>query len=117
MSNIKPLRPRETFSPRQCRAARALLNWPVHMLASSAALEAEAVELFEAGDAELADDEHAAIGRALSAAGVVAIPAGSAGEGVRLRQPAMGGVPPLAQSAASVIRQLHGEAALDADFG
>jgi DNA-binding XRE family transcriptional regulator len=77
---------REKFSPAQCRAARALLDWPQEGLAERARLEAEAVALYEAGDGELSLGEAAAIGRAFNAAGVIPIRANLAGEGVRFNR-------------------------------
>ena len=75
------------FSPAQCRAARALLDWSAERLARAAALDREAVELYEASAAELSDRELSAIRTALRRAGVLAIPARLAGEGVRLNAP------------------------------
>lgn len=77
------MRVRERYSPAQCRAARGLLAWCVDELARAARLEAEAVELYEAGEGELAEDELARIGAAFAVAGVIAKPADLAGEGVR----------------------------------
>jgi hypothetical protein len=77
---------RERFSPAQCRAARALLPWSPERLASAARLEPEAVELYERGEGQLATSELIVLGGALNAAGVIALPEGWAGEGVRFHQ-------------------------------
>lgn len=83
------MRPRLSFSPAQVRAARGLLDLPSSRLADMAGLETEAVELYEAGQGELADDEFAALAQALYAEGwgVIAIPAHDGGEGVRFARP------------------------------
>ena len=94
---------REIFSPIQCRAARGLLDWTTEQLASAARLESEAVELYERGDGELSRPELATVGRALSAAGVVAIPECLAGEGVQLRQPC-GAAP---ETPSPIVSELH----------
>ena len=79
------MRPKLNFSPAQVRAGRALCDLTAAQLADMAGLEAEAVELFESGQGELSPGEHEALCRALYAdgAGVVALPAQLAGEGVR----------------------------------
>jgi hypothetical protein len=83
------MRERERFSPAQCRAGRALLEWTAEDLSTRAALDPEAVELFEAQGGDLAGTEQARIGSAFYAAGVIAIPEGLAGEGVRFSRPAV----------------------------
>lgn len=77
---------RTRFSPRQTLAARMLLHWPRARLAEACGLEAEAIELYEREEADLAEDEKARIAAALWADGdgVIAIPASWGGEGVRL---------------------------------
>ena len=80
-------RPRGTFSPRQSKAARALLGWSPEELARRSHLEAEAVELFEAGEGVLSEADADQLGDALVAAGVIALQERLAGEGVRLRAP------------------------------
>ena len=82
------MRDRSIFPPALCRAARGLLGWSTDRLALAAGLEAEAVELFEAGEGALADNESAAIGEALNRAGVIAIRERLAGGGVRFSRPA-----------------------------
>jgi hypothetical protein len=83
------MRPRLNFSPRQSRAARALLGIGVERLAELAGLEPEAVELFEAGDGELAAREHEALCNAIYGGGwgVIAIQECDGGEGVRFARP------------------------------
>ena len=85
------MRERSVFPPALCRAARGLLGWSADRLALAAGLEAEAVELFEAGEGDLADRDKAAIGEALNRAGVIAIRARLAGDGVRFSRPVSGG--------------------------
>jgi hypothetical protein len=82
----KPLREAEgLFSPAQTRAARGLLGWPLPRLAEAARLEPEAVQLFEAGVAELNEQELQRLAAAIRRAGVMPISAAFAGEGVRFR--------------------------------
>lgn len=81
------MKPRETFSPAQCRAARGLLNWSDGELARRTSLEIEAVQLYERSEAELGDSELAMIGRVFVSAGVIAKPEGMAGVGVRFARP------------------------------
>lgn len=80
-------RDRETFSPAQSRAARGLLGWSAADCIATARLELEALELYEAGEAELGDADLARLGAAYYAAGVIAVPANFAGEGVRWVRP------------------------------
>lgn len=80
-------RPRATFSPRQSRAARGLLGWSPEELARRSQLEAETVELFEAGEGVLSEADADQLGDALVAAGVIALQERLAGEGVRFRAP------------------------------
>jgi hypothetical protein len=82
------MREREQFPPALCRAARGLLGWSIDQLAGEAALEGEAIELFEASAGELAESELAKIGRAFGRAGVIAIRERLAGAGVRWARPA-----------------------------
>lgn len=81
------LSPRATFSPAQTRAARALLDWTQERLAEAARLELETVALFEAGEGGLSPKELGRLGTALGIAGIIAIPPGLAGAGVRFRRP------------------------------
>lgn len=82
------MRSRERFSPAQARAARALLGWSVDQVAAASRLEAEAIEIYEAGEAELGEVQLALLGYAFACAGVIA-KAGThlAGEGVRRSAP------------------------------
>ncbi|MCA6346851.1 hypothetical protein [Phenylobacterium sp.] len=80
-------RPRGTFSPRQSRAARGLLGWSPEELARRSHLEAEGVELFEAGEGVLSEADADQLGDVLVAAGVIALQERMAGEGVRFRAP------------------------------
>lgn len=73
------------FSADQARAARGLLGWSVRRLAEVATLDYRALRLFETGRAGLGQHELERLGAALHAAGVMPIPAASAGEGVRFR--------------------------------
>lgn len=76
------------FSGRQCIAGRALLGLSVEALARVAGIEAEAIELYEAGE-DLDDRAKRALTEALNAAGVMAKAATvHAGEGVRVTRPA-----------------------------
>ena len=84
MSRIQS-RPDTVMSVAQVRAARGLLDWSLPRLAAEAGLEAEALELFEAGRAELSEADARVVSSALYVAGVIPIPADLAGEGVRLR--------------------------------
>jgi hypothetical protein len=81
------MREREQFPPALCRAARGLLGWSIDQLAGEAGLEAEALELFEGQDGELAESEMAHIGHAFNRAGVIVIPERMAGPGVRFAWP------------------------------
>lgn len=82
------MKPRESFSAAQCRAARGLLDWSAEDLARRARLECEAVELFERGEGALSERDRLAISCAFASAGVIAKAEASAGEGVRFRHPA-----------------------------
>ena len=63
------------LTPKMCRAARALLAWEAHQLASAAGLAIETVRRFEAGDiVDLGSVE--AMLAALQGAGLEFIPAG-----------------------------------------
>lgn len=63
------------MTPEMCRAARALLAWEAHQLASSAGLSIETVRRFEAGEmVQLASVEAMLV--ALQGAGLEFIPAG-----------------------------------------
>ncbi len=73
----------------QCRAARALLGWSAVDLAASASVGLMTVKRFEGGQS-VNSESLEKLEKAMSAAGVAFIAAGSAsatgGEGVRLSQ-------------------------------
>lgn len=76
---------RDKFSPAQSRAGRGFLGWTIERLAEEAGLEPEAVELYEAGEGDLGDDERRELGAAFNDAGCIAKGATQhAGEGVRM---------------------------------
>ncbi len=78
------LRDTERFSPAQCRAARGLINLSVAELALRSSLEVEAIEIYEAEEAELSIDELLMLGRAFNKAGVIAKSHSGYGDGVRI---------------------------------
>ena len=78
------LRDAERFSPAQCRAGRALINLSVADLALRSGLEVEAIEIYEAEDAELSLGELSMLGRAFNKAGVIAKSHSGCGDGVRI---------------------------------
>ncbi len=74
------------LTPRQCRAARGLLDWTQEELAEQAGVSRSTVRGFENGLHELHRGSAAVIRGALEAAGVILIdPDEDAGPGVRLR--------------------------------
>ena len=75
------------FSSAQARAARGLLGWSVERTAAAADLEAEALRLFEEAEGDLGERELLKLSGALRRAGVLAVPAVRAGEGVRFSHP------------------------------
>ncbi len=75
-----------TFSPVQCRAARALLGWSQWDLADLAGVGRSTVADFERAARTPAAENRAALRATLEAAGVIFIERdGGAGPGVRLR--------------------------------
>lgn len=89
-SNLTP-----TLSAAQCRAARALLDWPADELASRARVPGTWLEAFEQGTEPGGDNdpgETARLRRTLEAAGVEFLDSGLAsaggGPGLRVRAPA-----------------------------
>lgn len=76
------------ITPRQIRAARALLGWSQQALADRAVLSLNAVVRLENGRADPRVSTLAAIQATLVRAGIEFLPAGTKGEGVRLRDPA-----------------------------
>lgn len=75
------------LTPEQCRAARGLLGWSQDVLADSAGVSRSTVRDFENARHELLRATEAQIVQAIEQAGVMLIPADSAGPGVRLRAP------------------------------
>jgi transcriptional regulator with XRE-family HTH domain len=76
-----------SLTPSQCRAARALLDWPQAKLAEVAKVGLSTVKSFEGGRSIPVHNNLAAIRAALEAAGVEFIPENGGGAGVRLRKP------------------------------
>ena len=74
-------------SPRQIRAARALLGWSQQELADKAIVSLNALIRLENGKADSRMSTVQAIEGALSKAGIEFLPAASKGEGVRLAAP------------------------------
>ena len=74
------------IDPRQCRAARALLDWTQDELAKRTGLSAVTVRSFERGG-EMRGSNRNLIRMTLEAAGVQFIPENGGGAGVRLRDP------------------------------
>ena len=75
------------ITPRQIRAARALLGWSQQQLADIAIVSLNALARLEKGNVDSRVSTLAAIQKALSKAGVEFLPADQKGEGVRLRSP------------------------------
>jgi predicted transcriptional regulator len=75
------------ITPRQIRAARALLGWSQQQLADKAIVSLNAVTRLEKGKVDSRLSTVSAVERALTKAGVDFLPAGERGEGVRLRSP------------------------------
>lgn len=76
------------ISPRQCKAARALLDWSQQDLADHAKVGIVTVRQLEAGVHEPRRATLDVVRRALEAAGVDFIDENGGGAGVRLRKPA-----------------------------
>ncbi len=75
------------ITPRQIRAARALLSWSQQELADRAIISVNALARLEAGKVDPRLSTLTAVEKALSKAGVEFLPAGEMGEGVRLKFP------------------------------
>ena len=75
------------ISPRQCRAARALLDWSQRDLADRARVGIVTIRQLEAGIHEPRRATLDVVRRALEAAGVDFIDENGGGAGVRLRKP------------------------------
>jgi predicted transcriptional regulator len=74
-------------TPRQIRAARALLDWSQQQLADKAIVSLNAVARLETGKADARASTISAIEKALLKAGIEFIYVDEKGEGVRLRSP------------------------------
>ena len=74
-------------TPRQIRAARALLGWSQQELADNAIVSVNAVIRLERGLVDSRVSTLTAVTKALTRAGVEFIPDGEKGEGVRLVDP------------------------------
>ena len=75
------------ITPRQIRAARALLSWSQQQLADKAIVSLNAVTRLENGKVDSRSSTIAAIERTLTKAGVEFLSAGERGEGVRMKSP------------------------------
>jgi predicted transcriptional regulator len=74
-------------TPRQIRAGRALLGWTQQMLADRALVAVNSVRAVERGLPYPKSETVESMRTALSKAGVVFLPDGVMGEGVRLAKP------------------------------
>jgi predicted transcriptional regulator len=75
------------ITPRQIRAARALLDWSQQQLADKAIVSLNALARLEAGKVDPRVSTVMAIQKALAKAGIEFLPSDAKGEGVRLRSP------------------------------
>ena len=75
------------ITPRQIRAARALLGWSQQQLGDKAIVSLNAVTRLEKGTVDSRSSTIIAIQKALTKAGVEFLPADQKGEGVRLKSP------------------------------
>jgi predicted transcriptional regulator len=75
------------ITPRQIRAARALLGWSQQQLADRAIVSLNAVTRLEKGKVDSRRSTVDAIEKTLIKAGVEFLPAGERGEGVRMKSP------------------------------
>lgn len=75
------------ITPRQIRAARALLGWSQQELADKAIVSVNALARLESGKVDPRASTLEAIETTLARAGIEFIPSGSKGEGVRLVSP------------------------------
>ncbi len=76
---------KRTFSPLQCRAARAMLNWSRKKLAEKAGVAERTLIDFERSSRQPYDRTLADIRSALELGGVIFIEENGGGPGVRLR--------------------------------
>jgi predicted transcriptional regulator len=77
------------ITPRQIRAARALLGWSQQQLADKAIVSLNAVTRLEKAKVDSRLSTLVAIEKALTKAGIDFLPAGERGEGVRLKSAKM----------------------------
>jgi predicted transcriptional regulator len=75
------------ISPRQIRAARALLGWSQQELADKAIISLNALTRLERGSVDSRLSTLTAVHKALLKAGIEFLPADDRGEGVRLAHP------------------------------
>lgn len=75
------------ITPRQIRAARALLGWSQQQLADKAIVSINALARLERGKVDPRMSTLMAVHKALTEAGVEFLSAGEKGEGVRLADP------------------------------
>jgi predicted transcriptional regulator len=75
------------ITPRQIKAARALLGWSQQELADKAIISLNALTRLERGQVDSRLSTLTAVQKALLKAGVEFIPTGDKGEGVRLVDP------------------------------
>ena len=75
------------ISPRQIRAARALLGWSQQLLADKAIVSVNAIARLERGEVDPRMSTLMAVHKALTEAGIEFLPADVRGEGVRLISP------------------------------
>jgi predicted transcriptional regulator len=75
------------ITPRQIRAARALLNWSQQQLADKAIVSLNALARLEKGLVDSRVSTVSAVQKALAKAGIEFLEADQKGEGVRLRSP------------------------------
>ena len=75
------------ITPRQIRAARALLGWSQQQLADKAIVSLNAITRLERGEVDPRVSTLMAVEKALTKAGIEFLPAADKGEGVRLIDP------------------------------
>lgn len=69
----------------QCRAARALVEWPLTKVALRSGIDAQVIRDFENKHADPGDDVRRVLLEVLESAGAVFIPENGGGIGVRLK--------------------------------
>jgi predicted transcriptional regulator len=77
------------ITPRQIKAARALLGWSQQHLADRAIVSVNALARLEAGKVDPRLSTLTALQKAFARGGVEFLPAGEKGEGLRLVDPSM----------------------------